>query len=144
MTKPSPDDIQAFTQSLNRCMLGFGFFDRFYELFLASSDEIRSKFKNTDFVQQKRMLRGSLETLVAALDGEPVALASLQARAKSHSRAELDIRPELYDVWLECLMQAVKEQDPMCDEEIELAWVNVMRPGINYMISNYETKGVPS
>jgi len=45
----------------------------------------------------------------------------LERLAKLHSRAELDIKPELYDLWFDRLVQAVKEFDPMFDMETETA-----------------------
>ena len=53
------------------------------------------------------------------------------------SRAELDIKPELYDLWLDRLVQAVREFDPKFDPEIETAWRRVLRPGIEFMKSRY-------
>ena len=57
--------------------------------------------------------------------------------AKLHGRAELDITPELYDLWLDRLVQAVREFDPMFDPEIETAWRRVLEPGIEFMKSRY-------
>ena len=61
----------------------------------------------------------------------------LERLAKLHSRAELDIKPELYDLWLDRLVQAVKEFDPMFDMEIETAWRRTPQPGIEFMKSRY-------
>ena len=61
----------------------------------------------------------------------------LERLAKLHSRAELDITPGLYDLWLDRLVQAVKEFDPMFDLEIEAAWRHALRPGIEFMKSRY-------
>lgn len=36
----------------------------------------------------------------------------LQRIAKRHSRADLDIRAELYSLWLDCLIQAAREYAP--------------------------------
>ena len=56
MDKPA---IRIFNDSLARCLSNDRFFRRFYELFLASSQEVRDKFRNTDFAKQNRMLRAS-------------------------------------------------------------------------------------
>jgi hemoglobin-like flavoprotein len=61
----------------------------------------------------------------------------LERLAKRHSKAELDIKPELYDLWLDRLVQAVREFDPMFDPEIEAAWRRALRPGIEFMKSRY-------
>ena len=61
----------------------------------------------------------------------------LERLAKLHSRAELDIKPELYDLWLDRLVQAVKEFDPMFDAETGAAWRRMLAPGIEFMKSRY-------
>jgi hemoglobin-like flavoprotein len=61
----------------------------------------------------------------------------LKRIARRHSRAELAIRPELYDLWLECLIQAAREYDRSFSGETERAWRNVMKRGIEFMKSEY-------
>ena len=114
-----------------------GFFDRFYEQFLASSAEAKEKFKNTDFSRQKEMLRDSLGhmerfSLYKRADDIMLKL------AKKHSRAELDIQPHLYDVWLTSLIVAVKEFDSEFDDDVEIAWRMALAAGIEYMKFKYE------
>ena len=38
----------------------------------------------------------------------------------------MDIKPELYDLWLDRLLQAVAEFDPLFDMETETAWRRVL------------------
>jgi hemoglobin-like flavoprotein len=45
----------------------------------------------------------------------------LERIGKLHGRSELGVRPELYDLWLDCLIRAVKEFDPLFNREIEAA-----------------------
>jgi len=52
-------EIELFNDSLARCLRRGELFQRFYELFLASSDEVREKFRATDFRRQRRMLQTS-------------------------------------------------------------------------------------
>lgn len=54
-----------------------------------------------------------------------------------HSRAGLDLQPELHDPWLDWLVQAVKEFDPMFDLETETACRLMLQPGIEFMKSRY-------
>ena len=49
----------------------------------------------------------------------------------------LAIRPELYDLWLDCLIRAVREHDRSFSSETERAWRNVMERGIEFMKSRY-------
>jgi hemoglobin-like flavoprotein len=69
--------------------------------------------------------------------GESEREAQLESLARRHGRAELDIKPELYDLWLDRLVQAVSEADPKFDAAIEVAWRRVLQPGIDFMKSRY-------
>ncbi len=130
-------DIEVFNDSLERCTRSSGFLDRFYELFLASSDEVAEKFRHTDFRKQKRALRISLYLMMSVTEGKPEGDAHLERIARLHSKADRDIPPKLYDLWLDSLVLAVKEFDPLFGEETEKAWRRIMRPGIEFMKSKY-------
>jgi len=129
-------DVELFNDSLERCSCRPDFLRRFYTLFLASSDTVARKFERTDLKKQARMLRTSLYIMMLAGGGSE-RIAHLERLARLHSRAELDIKPELYDLWLDRLVQAVEEFDALFDPEIETAWRNVLRPGIEFMKSRY-------
>ena len=129
--------LALFNESLDRCSSRSGFLDRFYELFLASSDEIAKKFEKTDFKKQVRMLKVSLYVLMVASSGKPEFDVPMEELATLHDRSHLNIKPELYDQWLDCLLQAVEEFDPSFDTEIETAWRTVLQHGIDFMRSRY-------
>jgi hemoglobin-like flavoprotein len=129
--------------SFKRCQAKPGFLDRFYQLFLASSPRVAERFRNTDFERQKVMLRASLHTLLAgasdggAVPGAGPIRAHLEHMAQRHGRLELDIPPDLYDLWLHCLVQAVSEHDPEFSDEVGNAWRQALRPGIDFMRAHY-------
>jgi len=130
--------LKTFEESLARCNADPRFLDRFYELFLASSPKVREKFARTDFVHQKRALRGSLHMmLLAAENVEHGPDKYLRDLAISHSRPHLDIGAELYDLWLDSLLAAVKQCDGKYDAQVEDAWENVMMVGISYLLGHY-------
>jgi hemoglobin-like flavoprotein len=129
-------DVKLFNDSIERCSLRLDFLRRFYTLFLASSDAVAKKFEHTDLRKQARLLKTSLYIMMLA-SGEPERIVHLERLAKLHSRAELDIKPELYDLWFDRLVQAVKEFDLMFDSETETAWLRVLQPGIEFMKSRY-------
>ena len=133
------EDTEIFRASLNRCLAVPGFLRTFYELFMSSSDEIRAKFKNTDFEKQTRVLADSLYLMAVAAQGErgSPAWAELSRLAKRHDRTELDVRPGLYDAWLDCLIQAARCHDPQFSAEVEQAWRNTLRDGIEHLRSRY-------
>ena len=129
--------LDLFNDSLERCAASEGFLDRFYALFLASDPEIAKKFEGTDRRRQNKMLRRSFYLIMLSSQGEKSASNDLQKIAERHDRANLDISPKLYELWLECLLRAAEEHDPKFDEEIRDAWVQTMRVGIEVLIAAY-------
>jgi hemoglobin-like flavoprotein len=129
-------DIELFNDSIERCSSKPDFLRRFYTRFVASSDKVAEKFKHTDLQKQARVLKISLYIMMLA-SGDSERKAHLERLAQRHSRTDLDIEPELYDLWLDRLVQAVRESDPMFDTETETAWRRVLQPGIDFMKSRY-------
>lgn len=137
MGEPRPRQVSSFSQSLSRCLANPAFLDRFYELFISSSETIAEKFRDTDFERQKRALSSSLYAMVMAAEGGEAAIGYLDQIARRHGRQDLDIPPEMYDVWLTCLIQAVRESDPDFTLEVEQVWRGMMRFGIQFMRDRY-------
>ena len=122
-------------QSYGRCCASPSFFDTFYDHFLASSPAIREKFAHTNMVAQKQLLRAGILNLVLYARG--MSDTKLRALGQSHSREGLDIRPELYDLWLDALLLAVREHDRQAPQEDLIAWREVLGKGINLIKSFY-------
>jgi hemoglobin-like flavoprotein len=122
-------------QSYGRCCAVPDFFDRFYRHFLASSPLIREKFTSTDMTAQKLLLRQGILNLVMVARGMPDS--KLRALGESHSRSKLDIRPELYDLWVDALLLSISESDPQHCAETRLAWVEVLNKGISIIKAGY-------
>jgi hemoglobin-like flavoprotein len=132
--------IATFDESLRRCDTNPKFLDLFYEGFLGSSWKVREKFANTDFSRQKRLLRASFYLILLASEDEKNGPERyLQYLAARHSASELDIGAELYDVWLDSLLKAVKKCDPEYSPEVEAAWEEMMGIGIEYMLKHYHS-----
>jgi len=138
------DHVDTFIASLKRCLARPEFMLDFYGRFMASSDEIREKFARTDFDRQTRVLADSLwvMTVAAQAPKESPAWGDLPRLARLHSRGKLDIRPELYDSWLDCLVEAARQHDPLFSTELEEAWRKTLAVGIAYMRSKYDA-GAP-
>ncbi|MDX1630653.1 MAG: globin [Thermoanaerobaculia bacterium] len=141
MEPVDPEVLEVFERSLERCGRDRTFLDRFYERFLASSPKVEEKFAETDFEHQKRALRASFHVLLlAAEDPEsPGAREYLEHLAQRHSASEMDIGAELYDLWLDSLLETVRESDPEFDSGIEEAWEDVMGVGIRFLVSRYRS-----
>ncbi len=122
---------------MDRCQADPQFLNRFYSKFVIANPAVRDKFANTNMEDQKMMLHASLYMIALATQGNKSASMYLDNIAKRHSKTELDIPAELYDLWLDTLIQTVSETDESFDEQIESAWQQVMQYGIDFMQSNY-------
>ena len=131
------NQIACFDISLARCLAKPAFLARFYDLFVESSPDIAEKFRDTDFQRQRRAMGASLYVLVLALEQGEAATIYLDQIARQHGRENLDIPPEMYDAWRDCLLQSVKEYDPLFSDEIEQAWRVVMEFAIDFMCERY-------
>ncbi len=116
---------------------GDHFFKVFYDRFISSSPEVAEKFEHTDMAAQRRVLKGSFYHVLNFFVTKEASdyLADI---ALTHDRHHRDIRPDLYDLWLECLIHTVEEHDDKFSDEVELAWRLVMVNGITYMKFKYD------
>ncbi len=132
---------RLFDESYERVLLetrdGREFFEAFYHCFLDSSPLARQKFRHTDMAKQRTMLKKSFYNLLAFYASGSMD-SVLERIALSHSHKGLDIPPDTYDIWLDCLTRTVKDYDPAFDETVELAWRLVLSPGITYMKFKYD------
>ena len=129
--------IRDFHASFQRCMIHRRFFDLFYDDFLNSSVEVQQKFQRTDFARQKRALRLSFLLVMDAVVHKTNDFSVLEPTAISHSRAKADIRPHLYDLWLDSLLRTVKSCDSRYSAETERLWREAFKPAIDYIVSKY-------
>jgi len=133
--------IATFDQSLRRCDNEPRFLDIFYDRFLASSPKVKEKFANTDFAKQKRLLRASFYLIVlAAEDPDKGPERYLQYLAERHSAKNLNVGSELYDLWLDSLLETVEECDPEYSPEVAQAWEQMMEIGIDYMLQHFHRR----
>lgn len=133
--------LQILDDSLHRCAANPEFLDLFYENFLSSSPDVREKFADTDFVRQKRALMASFHLmLLAAEDEKHGPERYLKDLALRHGKSQLDIGSYHYDLWLDSLLETVRECDSECSPVIEQAWERVMGVGIDYMLEHYNRR----
>ena len=133
-----PTDLERFDESLSRCYANPGFLERFYQLFLEASPEARAKFAGTDMAQQRRMLKASLMLMMLAGGAGTGSMGHMAHIGAVHGKGGHDIPAPLYDIWLDCLLQAVREIDPRVDDTLLAVWRRVLEPGIAYMKSHYD------
>jgi hypothetical protein len=85
------------------------------------------------------VLADSLYLMAAASESKANAIAwkELGRLGDAHSRQGLDIRPDLYASWLECLVGAARQYDAEFSPDIEEAWRTSLAPGIEHLRSRY-------
>ncbi len=130
----SAAEVQA---SFKRCELTGDFAETFYSIFLDASDDIAPLFANTDFRKQRALLRGTVFMMVMKDVDDARANGHFVKVGESHSSGRLDIKPELYEVWLDSLCATVKKLDPEWTEALETQWWQKMRPAIALITSMY-------
>jgi hemoglobin-like flavoprotein len=116
---------------------GRDFFEAFYDRFLGESVEVAEKFARTDMQKQQSMLKKSFYHLLVFYASNH-ADDYLEKIAHRHSHEDLDVNPQLYDLWLTCLIATLAKFDPQFSDRVELAWRLVMAPGITYMKFHYD------
>ena len=126
--------IATVKDSMQRCLAKPEFLDRFYDEFM-KSPEIRDKFQNTNMAMQKIVLKSSLYLMLNVAGGKPGD--AMNQLAVSHDRTHRNIPPELYALWLNAMMFAVKNTDNQYTLEMEKSWREVMQTGIDYMGERY-------
>ena len=132
--------LQTFEASFERCSGHPDFMGLFYELFLASSPKVRDKFADTNFDKQKAMLQSSLSLMLRAARQEQDEPATyLDDLAHRHGAAQMGIGAELYDLWLDNLLVAVKVCDAEWTPKVAAAWEQVMTVGIRYLCERYHS-----
>lgn len=122
-------------QSYGRCCASDGFFDSFYEHFLASSPEVRDKFANTNMAAQKLLLRQGILNVVLYARGMPDT--KLKALSCSHSRKGMNIRPELYTLWFKALAKTISEHDKQATPDTLAAWREVVSKSVAIITAEY-------
>ena len=129
-----------FEASLSRILAperSEAFFRRFYERFIGSDPHIAAMFEDTDMAHQVGMLKDSL----AELREFSTSLKSnnyIVTLARIHGVRGRKVSPESYDMWLDALVDTVREVDSECDINAELSWRLVLAPGIAFMKFYYD------
>lgn len=114
-----------------------GFSDYFYNRLLASDVKIRAMFHGTDFEKQKKALIDGVYVLIDYHEGGPLGKMSIRRLGEKHNRSHMNVTADLYEIWVDCFILTLSEKDPKFSASLELQWREVLKPGIDHMISNY-------
>jgi hemoglobin-like flavoprotein len=127
---------QIAQRSYSRCLRSPDFLPRFYEHLLASDPSIPPMFERTEFPRQYKLLQHALGLLLS-YGNKPDDLL-LERIAAKHSAKAIDVAPPLYALFVDSLLRTIREFDESCDGDIEGAWREALRPGLDFMKSRYD------
>jgi hemoglobin-like flavoprotein len=114
-----------------------GFADRFYNLLLGANVKIRALFNDTNFSEQKKALIDGIYVLIDYSEGGPLGKMSINRLSEKHNRSQMNVPADLYEIWVDCFIQALSEKDPEFSQSLEKEWREALKPGIDQMISEY-------
>lgn len=140
----SREEIEAVQKSYQRCLRHANFFTVFYSHFTEQSDEIAALFANTDWYTQKQLIERAIRIaiLFAKEPNMQIVREYMKMIAARHSKKHLNIRPALYPMWLDSMIEAVSLCDPEYTAELGSRWREVLAPAINLMTENYKGSAV--
>jgi hemoglobin-like flavoprotein len=130
-------DLAGVRKSYGRVVAKGKFVDRFYEIFINSTPEIRRMFVNTDFEKQNELLERSLSMALLFPQRNLIARQVIDRIRVSHSRDNMDIDPALYRFWLDSLIKTVAEKDLEFNPELEQQWRRVLQVTLDYIAEGY-------
>jgi hemoglobin-like flavoprotein len=112
------------------------FFPEFYQRFFARCPQAQPMFAKTNFEHQHRLLKHAIGLLLIfpghAAEGEPNLLTRV---AERHGRHDLAIPPDMYEPFVDALIDNVRHFDPQFTPETEAAWRATIGGGVEYMKS---------
>jgi hemoglobin-like flavoprotein len=110
------------------------FFKYYYDKFFNADPQIAALFSNTDMERRTKILMESMTHIISFVATNE-SNEEINRIAISHGKDNLNIPTKFYDVWLECLIDTVREHDPEFNSQVETAWRVIMSPGLEYMKS---------
>ena len=134
----NPADYALVKQQYSHCVISPGFFDDFYKVFTSKSPEIGKMFANTEMTAQKEALRAGLTFLIMFAEGRSnFAAEKLDKIGTTHRKTQLNVRPDMYPMWMSSLITTVKKHTPNFDDTSLKAWTAVLQYGVNRIVSHY-------
>ena len=131
----SKEQMQQLRSSYSSCNQDPKFIDTFHNLFVSTSVDVQQHFADIPVDRQKKMISYALYLVMLSVDNNPDIVACLENLGDSHDKIE--IKPSLYDHWLEALLAAVQRCDNSYTESTGKIWKEVLTPGLEIMKAKY-------
>lgn len=112
----------------------------FYMRLMDADPEIRKKFEGMDMEAQASLLSHAIVMSFLFVDeNQHVAKKCLDSVRETHAQHSLNIAPELYDTWLECLLATVALCDPHANDALLSDWHDVMSVAIDHIREGFNS-----
>lgn len=105
--------------------------ERFYARLLNADPRISQLFARTDFARQRDLFLRGICSLLDFSDGKAAGRLAIERLGELHSRKRMNIAPEMFVIWVDCLMATLAELDPQFSPELEQRWRQALQPGID-------------
>lgn len=126
------DVHEVFNDSYARCNQHPRFFEIFYERFCLKEAKFRQMFASVDMQKQIKMLKASIVIILLA-PTSAAARDSVRFFGKRHGPEGVGVSPLDYETWLNCLLETVSQCDPYYSPNVEQAWRECFRLGLEIM-----------
>ncbi len=134
MTPPNDSSFHmSYRRALQTKIEGASFIDSFYSLFLSRSEHAATLFAGIDLIKQKSMILVALALVInpdvveSGPDNE-----LLTGFAIIHQR--LGVGSDLYEIWVNSMLETVKLYDSQYNSEVETAWKVALQVGVEFML----------
>jgi hemoglobin-like flavoprotein len=129
--------VATARESYQRCCQSPGFPECFYRNLFMVAPHVETRFANTDFERQHRLLQHAIGLLLSFPTQPATEPTILRRVADRHKAADLDVPPDWYADFVEALIQTVSERDDQHSDDVTAAWRATVAPGIEYMKAQY-------
>jgi hemoglobin-like flavoprotein len=113
------------------------FAERFYDFLLHADPRINALFQQTDFTRQKELFLHGLLSLLDYAEGTASGQMAIKRLGELHSRRRMNIAPDMFIIWVDCLMKTLAELDPEFSPQLEAEWRHAVGKGIDAMKQVY-------
>jgi hemoglobin-like flavoprotein len=113
------------------------FFLAFNDNLLNGSPLVAQVFTGTSVTRRQELLKDSLVLMYAKYGEGSSAPQKLQRVGEIHSRTMVNVKPTLYPLWMQALIDALKAFDDKFDANLEADWTIAVRPAIDLLIARH-------
>ncbi len=135
-------DTEDIKLSFGRCLVSnnndIPFLELFYDIFISSHPDIKKLFVDINLKKQYGLLKIGLNMALLFIDGNDIIAKGVLDKIQiSHNRSHLNIKPELYQFWINSLIETIKIKDNKFSDELESKWRQGLQKTVDFIIKGY-------